>query len=59
MNTIENITESTFLSDVPKIRRSYKRMYRGFPVLNDNTPTSRPSHRIITYRGVTGVYSYI
>lgn len=59
MNTTDYATETTFSSDEPKTRRSYKRMYRGFPVLNDNITSSRPSHRIITYRGVTGVFSYI
>jgi len=59
MITTEYATETTFSSDEPETRRSYKKMYRGFPVLNSDIASSQPSHRIITYRGVTGVYSYI
>lgn len=57
MNTIEYVTETTFSSDEPENRRSYKRVYRGFPVLNNDITSSYPSFRMITYRGARGIFS--
>jgi len=57
MHTAEYFTETTFLSDEPETRRSHKRMYRGFPVLNNEVANSYPSFRMITYRGARGVFS--
>jgi len=57
MITTEYATETTFSSDEPETRRSYKRMYRGFPVLNSDIASSYPSFRMITYRGARGVFS--
>ena len=59
MNTFENAIETTFSSNVSNTLRSYKRIYRGFPVLNFSTTSSEPSQRTITYRGVRGVISNI
>ncbi len=57
MTKIANVTETTFSSDEPETRHSYKRMYRGFPVLNSDITNSYPSFRMITYRGSRGVFS--
>ena len=59
MNTTEYVTGITVSSNASKILRSYERIYRGFPVLDYNLTSSRPSHRIITYRGVRGAFSNV
>ena len=59
MNTTEYVTGTTFTSNTPRIHRSYKRVYRGFPVLDYNITSSRSSHLTITYRGARGVFSNV
>ena len=59
MNITEYVTGTTFSSNVQTTRRSYKKIYRGFPVLNSNITPSLPNYRTITYRGVRGVVSNI